>query len=384
MALFNVLTELAERRPTLAVVDDAGWLDSASANALGFAARRIDGQRIGFVTTVRLPADDVDPLGLRRAFGDDNTTALSLGPLDGDALIVLIERQSGPASPSRCCAAATAAAIRCSPSRLLERSALTYRSKQECRCRSRQPAPPGGTAPSRHCLTLHELLCSPSALTHPSAAVVESVSSAEDWRPPRWLDSFARRAGHVRFGHPLYASAVYGGGVRPPPLAASPTRHPGGRRRGACAPSRPRGVRAGRRSCQRSGRCRCHRPLTQAWGTAGELLELARSLTPTGERHAASRRSVSAAEHHIHAGDRPRARAILEDILAAEPDRPTAAPAPARRDRIQPRELRHSQICPSAASTPTTPPHGLSFTSTSRARGQHPTSRRLPSTRSRA
>ena len=135
MALFNVLTELAERRPTLAVVDDAGWLDSASANALGFAARRIDGQRIDFVTTVRLPADDVDPLGLRRAFGDDNTTALSLGPLDGDALIVLIERQVGTrfAQPVRRIAA-TAAAIRCSPSRLLERSALTCRSKQECRC----------------------------------------------------------------------------------------------------------------------------------------------------------------------------------------------------------------------------------------------------------
>ena len=62
-------------------------------------------------------------------------------------------------------------------------------------------------------------------------------------------------------------------------------------------------------------------------GPAGELLELARSLTPTGERHAASRRSVSAAEHHIHAGDRPRARAILEDILAAELDRPNRSRA---------------------------------------------------------
>jgi predicted ATPase len=70
-----VLAGLAERRPTLVVVDDAGWLDSATTNALGFAARRIDGQRIGFVATVRRPADDVDPLGLRRGFDDDNTMA---------------------------------------------------------------------------------------------------------------------------------------------------------------------------------------------------------------------------------------------------------------------------------------------------------------------
>ncbi len=152
-----------ERRPTLVVVDDVGWLDSATANALGFAARRIDGQRIGFVTTVRLPADDVDPLGLRRAFGDDNTTALALGPLDVDALIVLIERQVGTrfAQPVFAASQPPPAAIRCSPWRSPERSALTCRSKQECRCPFPTTCASWWHGELRHCLTQHEPPCLP-------------------------------------------------------------------------------------------------------------------------------------------------------------------------------------------------------------------------------
>ena len=57
-----------------------------------------------------------------------------------------------------------------------------------------------------------------------------------------------------------------------------------------------------------------------AWETAGELLELAQTLTPGDERDAASRRAVSAAEHHVYAGDWRRARSILEDVLSAGSD----------------------------------------------------------------
>ena len=52
-----------------------------------------------------------------------------------------------------------------------------------------------------------------------------------------------------------------------------------------------------------------------AWETAGELLEQARALTPPERADAARTRGVRAAEHHIHAGDRPRARALLEELL---------------------------------------------------------------------
>ena len=64
-----------------------------------------------------------------------------------------------------------------------------------------------------------------------------------------------------------------------------------------------------------------------AWETAGELLEQARALTPYKLAGAARVRGMRAAEHHIHAGDRPRARALLEAILEDTPPGPTRSDA---------------------------------------------------------
>ncbi len=41
LALLSLLSEVAEERPLLCVVDDAQWLDTASAQAMAFAARRL-------------------------------------------------------------------------------------------------------------------------------------------------------------------------------------------------------------------------------------------------------------------------------------------------------------------------------------------------------
>src|SRR5262249_25851751 len=41
-ACLSLLSELSERRPVLCLVDDAHWLDSASADAMRFVARRLD------------------------------------------------------------------------------------------------------------------------------------------------------------------------------------------------------------------------------------------------------------------------------------------------------------------------------------------------------
>jgi predicted ATPase len=53
VATLSVLTEAAEDRPVLAVVDDAHWLDDASANALLFAARRVQADRVALVFSAR-------------------------------------------------------------------------------------------------------------------------------------------------------------------------------------------------------------------------------------------------------------------------------------------------------------------------------------------
>ncbi|MGW2465064.1 AAA family ATPase [Streptomyces sp. NPDC001356] len=58
LALLGLLTEAAEDRALLCIVDDAQWLDQASARALAFAARRLDAEGIALVVAMR-QADDV-------------------------------------------------------------------------------------------------------------------------------------------------------------------------------------------------------------------------------------------------------------------------------------------------------------------------------------
>ena len=75
LAALGLLSEAAEQQPLLCLVDDAQWLDDASARALAFVARRLLAERIAlaFATRdvgsglARFPQLRVDPLGRRDA-----------------------------------------------------------------------------------------------------------------------------------------------------------------------------------------------------------------------------------------------------------------------------------------------------------------------------
>jgi DNA-binding CsgD family transcriptional regulator len=90
LALLSLLSDVAEERPLVCVVDDAQWLDAASAQALAFVARRLGVESVGLVFAVREPDAErhLDGLAVLVVDGLDDHDAHELletvitGPLD--------------------------------------------------------------------------------------------------------------------------------------------------------------------------------------------------------------------------------------------------------------------------------------------------------------
>ncbi len=86
LAVLSLLSEVARERPLVCVVDDQQWLDHASAQALGFAARRLAADPVGLVFAARLPGEELAGLPELEV----------AGLAEGDARAVLDSALTGP------------------------------------------------------------------------------------------------------------------------------------------------------------------------------------------------------------------------------------------------------------------------------------------------
>jgi hypothetical protein len=88
LAALSLLSEVAGERPLICLVDDEQWLDRASAQALGFVARRLEAESVGLVFAARGPSGELAGLpelvvgGLREAEARALLNSLLAGPLD--------------------------------------------------------------------------------------------------------------------------------------------------------------------------------------------------------------------------------------------------------------------------------------------------------------
>src|SRR6202011_596473 len=103
LAVLGLLADIAEQQPLGCLVDDEQWLDRASAQVLGFVARRLVAESVGMVFAVRTPSSELAGVtelrveGLHEADARTVLDAALTGPLDARVRDqILAETQGNP------------------------------------------------------------------------------------------------------------------------------------------------------------------------------------------------------------------------------------------------------------------------------------------------
>jgi DNA-binding CsgD family transcriptional regulator len=101
LATLSLLADAAEEHPLLCLVDDAQWLDQASAQVLGFVARRLVADPVALVFAARVPGEELAGLpellveGLPEADARALLEAALTGPLDARVRDRLVAETGG-------------------------------------------------------------------------------------------------------------------------------------------------------------------------------------------------------------------------------------------------------------------------------------------------
>ncbi|MCU1430812.1 MAG: LuxR family transcriptional regulator, partial [Actinomycetia bacterium] len=304
LATLNLLAEIASDQPLLCVVDDAQWLDQASARTLAFVARRLGAESIALLFGARQPPGVADLAGLPElvvgGLSDVESRALLLSVLPGrvDAGVVdrvVAEARGNPLALLELPRGLTAADL-AGGFPMLRSMSLSSRIEEAFFNRYR-------ALPKQTQLLLlvaaAEPVGDPALLWRAGASLgvgVEDATAAE-------AEGLVQVGTRVVFRHPLVRSAIYNaasihdrqrshGALADATDAADPDRRAWHRAASSSGPDEEIAAdleRAAGRALDRGG-----------VGAAGAFLERAAMLTPDPARR--SRRALRAAEAHNDAG----------------------------------------------------------------------------------
>jgi DNA-binding CsgD family transcriptional regulator len=328
LAVLDLLRLLAEHGPVVVALDDAQWLDAASAGVLLIALRRLRDERVGLFATLRTASNGGTAFSLDRAFANDRSKHISLSPLSLAAIHALLRVRIG-LELARPELARVYEATAGNPFFALELG------RELVRTGTRPTAGQALRVPD----SLHQLLdgrlarlpgetldilLEVAALARPTVETVTAAHGDEE-RVRRGLETAVKEGvitldrSQIRFVHPLLASICYEEApiwkrraVHQALATAVAESEESARHRALAATGPDAGVadELAEAAEQAAGR--------GATASAAQLSEYAAELTPDDPRLARAR-LLRAAELHRLAGDFDRAEALLDQLLEHVP-----------------------------------------------------------------
>jgi DNA-binding CsgD family transcriptional regulator len=328
LATLDVFRLLAEEGPLVVAVDDLQWLDASSIAALQMALRRLRGERVGLLATVREGPDARVGLDLERCFAEERLERLSLDPLSVAALNHLLKGRLD-LELTRPELTRVREATGGNPFFALEFGRELVRTNARPTAGKALPVPASlhellGGRLARLPTDTGDVLLHAAALARPTVDVV-SAASGDRESVLQALEELVQKGVvelddcRIRFAHPLLASICY---EQAPvwkrravhrALAGAVTDIEERARQLALAAQGPADAVAAELDNAAD-----HAAARGATTAAAELCELAAELTP-GEPTMTRQRRLRAADLHRLAGDFDRAFALYEQLVVEMP-----------------------------------------------------------------
>jgi DNA-binding CsgD family transcriptional regulator len=307
LALVSVVHALARERPVLLALDDVQWVDASSAEILAFMLRRLEGEPVGVLATVRgrpvhAPLELVGPLSVgaihRMLWG-----RLSLN-LARPALVRVHETSGG--NPFYALELGRALA---EGTILLDSGPMSLPESLQSVVAARLD-----TLPRR----VRETLVAVAALAVPTVTLVESLApeAVDHVERARSRGVLELDGDRIRFTHPLFAPGCYSA----MPLHRRRLLHARLARLDVDVEERARHLAIAATGPDEAvalalDAASAHARARGAVLAAVELAELAVALTPTDDVEGVNRRRITAAEHCLYAGDTASSSRLLEAAI---------------------------------------------------------------------